>query len=214
MRTIEFRGRRVDNGEWVYGYVDATMYKDIVVIHTETGTFEVDPETIGQFTGLHDKNGKPIYEGDILRYTRHNVKGEGIHNETWVHECIVYWNEEKHAFWHRMRVSCGYSSGLLIFEDERAEKAEIEVIGDIHNNHRADERRRGTNHDIAHCNAQYYIFNKYGECEERHCSLKKKCKRHKAFLDLNGDETSPIAFISAYECVTRRHKLYWYEDTI
>lgn len=37
MRTIEFRGKRVENGEWVYGYVDATMYKDIVVIHTETG---------------------------------------------------------------------------------------------------------------------------------------------------------------------------------
>lgn len=67
------------------------------------------------------------------------------------------------------------------------------------------------NRDITHCDAQYYIFNKYGECEERFCTLKKKCKRHKAHLELKGDEMSPVAWISAYECVHHKHKLYWEE---
>lgn len=67
------------------------------------------------------------------------------------------------------------------------------------------------NRDLEHCDAQYYIFDKYGECKERSCELRTICKRHKAFLELKGDETSPIAFISAYECVTKGHKLYWEE---
>lgn len=65
------------------------------------------------------------------------------------------------------------------------------------------------NHDLSHCDSQYYIFNKHGECEERFCSLRTKCKRYKAYLGLNSNEKNPIAFISAYECVTRKHKLYW-----
>ena len=70
MRDILFRGKRKDNGRWAYGYVDATMYKHIVVINTDDGgsQFEVQPDTVGEFTGLDDANDKPIYEGDIVAY--------------------------------------------------------------------------------------------------------------------------------------------------
>ena len=70
MRTIKFRGKRLDNGEWIYGsYVPHYNFfgtiKDEMV--DENGhLFEVAPSTVGQYTGLKDKNGKEIYEDDIL----------------------------------------------------------------------------------------------------------------------------------------------------
>lgn len=111
MREIKFRGKRLDNGEWVHG--DLHIRTPFPHIHSEIdySRVKIDPHTVGQFTGLHDKNGKEIYEGDIVRYD--------MGGECEVSYCI----------------GGGFAGFDLspAFHDEH-QLTDVEVIGNIHDN--------------------------------------------------------------------------------
>ena len=85
IKDIKFKAKRLDNGEWVKGdLIHSTSYvgisypsdefSDVPIVH------RVDPSTVCMFTGLKDKNGTPIYEGDIIIYKDNNAERRGTIN--------------------------------------------------------------------------------------------------------------------------------------
>lgn len=132
MREIKFRGKTKD-GEWVYGYVDATTYKDLVVIHSEATTYEVLPETVGQYTGSEDEDGVEIFEGDIVGVHEIPFDLSAIGVVIYYPESARFLIREQNKEYPRdfsFRKHDTYKDGYCTVECE----SDFHVLGNVHDN--------------------------------------------------------------------------------
>ena len=123
MRTIKFRGQCAPNSkyadEWVEGSLVVCENGDTLIVCAlndhNTMTYHIKPDTVGQFTGLIDKNGKEVYEGDIATDGKYLYTVEFSTNS-----CSFVWS--RHGSYNNFH-----------FEKEN-DAEEMEVVGNIHDN--------------------------------------------------------------------------------
>lgn len=137
MREIKFRGKTLD-GRWIHGDLWQRPYaKDCVTIVSfmedagTTGGLEVIPETVGQYTGLKDKNGRKIFEGDILYILQTDVISNSFEAHDENRKVLFYEGSfciENYAKYENVDIENHYEIGLYHTPDE------LEVIGNIYEN--------------------------------------------------------------------------------
>lgn len=143
MREILFRGKQVDNGEWIQGFLSKSRnikekpaLLKLCIDYEEKGVMLsciVNPETVGQYTGITDKNGVKIFEGDIIK---HYNRKDDLTFDTG----RVFWKEKHARFLRTSECETTYT----LNEDM---SYPYEVIGNIYDNPELLKGDGNGNHD-------------------------------------------------------------------
>lgn len=135
MREIIFRGKTADENEWIYGDIfHSGEHPKITRIHDYINrvNYAVNPETVGEFTGLTDKNGVKIFEGDILSSDGYPYTSDGSQNYfaevVWFDNCPAF---GLYIFKSPKSVVRGVAEGSEFIEDDLSD---MEIVGNIHDN--------------------------------------------------------------------------------
>lgn len=128
MREILFRGKLSSTGEWAYGCLKIVPDKRTAIItpdDTIIGKYgQVEPDTVGQYTGLKDENGVKIFDGDIVLCTSNfeEVTGE------------VVFNERTAGFEIWRNFVCGAYGEMATKKDNLAHYEKYRIVGNVHDN--------------------------------------------------------------------------------
>lgn len=126
MRTIKFRAFKVGTKEFVYGLLSTYKFG-----HFNIEGFKVETETIGQFTGLYDIDGKEIYEGDIIEFGKEDTKYYNLPN---VPHVLIYSEKFSGFFIRSLDTDKEERDFLRDISSNIVKRYKIKVIGNIHEN--------------------------------------------------------------------------------
>ena len=134
MREILFRGKRTDNGEWVEGSLSTEYLKEcgcVMISPTADTCYKVDPETVGQYTGLKEKNGVRIFEGDIVKTHYANAQKSDFIEQVVFHngKFCAYFSNQLCKQWANL-----YDGTEHLPQDKSVYMDSVEVIGNIYDN--------------------------------------------------------------------------------
>lgn len=131
MREILFRGKRMDNSEWLCGVY---FPEPATIFHGEQYSFGsyVKADTVGQFTGLTDKNGKKIFEGDIIKFHKYRDEPDWVGAVSY--EYCTYFAKGKMPLAYKKEIDKEAFHCPFEVTISGIDKTTIEVVGNVHDN--------------------------------------------------------------------------------